>query len=122
MLNKIIKISLHNRIKVLVAAVLVVIGGMYSAYKTEVDVFPDLNAPTVVIMTEAGGMATEEVEQMVRIRLADYCRQEEQGGAVSAVTAAGLSPSGFANVSRYSASRSTVEVAGWAKLTASASA
>ena len=50
---------------VLVAAVLVVIGGMYSAYKTEVDVFPDLNAPTVVIMTEAGGMATEEVEQMV---------------------------------------------------------
>lgn len=65
MLNKIIRFSLENRILVLVAAVLLVIAGMYSTSKTEVDVFPDLNAPTVVIMTEAGGMATEEVEQLV---------------------------------------------------------
>ena len=65
MLNKIIRFSLENRILVLVAAVLLVIGGLYSTSKTEVDVFPDLNAPTVVIMTEAGGMAAEEVEQLV---------------------------------------------------------
>lgn len=65
MLNKIIRFSLENRILVLVASVLLVIGGLYSTSKTDVDVFPDLNAPTVVIMTEAGGMATEEVEQLV---------------------------------------------------------
>lgn len=65
MLNKIINFSLHNRILVLVASVLLLIGGMYTAFHTEVDVFPDLNAPTVVIMTEANGMAAEEVEQLV---------------------------------------------------------
>ena len=65
MLNKIIRFSLENRILVLVASVLLVIGGLYSTSQTDVDVFPDLNAPTVVIMTEAGGMATEEVEQLV---------------------------------------------------------
>lgn len=65
MLDKIIKFSLNNRILVLVGAVLLVIGGLYTAEKAEVDVFPDLNAPTVVVMTEAGGMAAEEVEQLV---------------------------------------------------------
>ena len=65
MLNKIIYFSLHNRIVVMVAAVLLLIGGLYTAWHTEVDVFPDLNAPTVVVMTEAGGMAAEEVEQLV---------------------------------------------------------
>ena len=65
MLNKIIGFSLQNRILVLVASVLLLIGGTYTAMHTEVDVFPDLNAPTVVIMTEANGMATEEVEQLV---------------------------------------------------------
>lgn len=65
MLNKIISFSLHNRITVLVASVLLLIGGTYTAIHTEVDVFPDLNAPTVVIMTEANGMAAEEVEQLV---------------------------------------------------------
>ena len=44
---------------------LLLIGGTYTAMHTEVDVFPDLNAPTVVIMTEANGMAAEEVEQLV---------------------------------------------------------
>ena len=65
MLNKIIGFSLQNRILVLVASVLLLIGGTYTAMHTDVDVFPDLNAPTVVIMTEANGMAAEEVEQLV---------------------------------------------------------
>ena len=65
MLNKIIGFSLQNRILVLVASMLLLIGGTYTAMHTEVDVFPDLNAPTVVIMTEANGMAAEEVEQLV---------------------------------------------------------
>lgn len=65
MLNRIIHFSLHNRIAVLIAAVLLLVGGLYTAYHTEVDVFPDLTAPTVVVMTEANGMAAEEVEQLV---------------------------------------------------------
>ena len=65
MLNKIIHFSLQNRILVLVASVLLLIGGTYTAMHTEVDVFPDLTAPTVVVMTEANGMAAEEVEQLV---------------------------------------------------------
>ena len=56
---------MHNRLIVLCAAILLTIAGGYTALHTEVDVFPDLNAPTVVIMTEANGMAAEEVEQLV---------------------------------------------------------
>ena len=65
MLNRIIKFSLENRLFILVAAILLMVGGIWTMNRTEVDVFPDLNAPTVVIMTEAGGMAAEEVEQLV---------------------------------------------------------
>lgn len=65
MLNKIIHYSLHNRLLILVCAVLLMIGGTYTAFHTDVDVFPDLNAPTVVVMTEANGMAPEEVERLV---------------------------------------------------------
>lgn len=65
MLNKIIQFSLHNRMTILVASLLLMIVGIYIASNMEVDVFPDLNAPTVVIMTEAQGMAPEEVERLV---------------------------------------------------------
>lgn len=65
MLNKIIHFALNNRLVVLVGAVLLLFGGFYTAKNMEIDVFPDLNAPTVVIMTEARGMASEEVERLV---------------------------------------------------------
>lgn len=65
MLNKIIQYSLHNRLVVMIASIALLLWGAYTAHKMEVDVFPDLNAPTVVVMTEAQGMAPEEVERMV---------------------------------------------------------
>ena len=65
MLDKIIRFSLQNRLFILMAAVLLMVGGVYTTYHMDVDVFPDLNAPTVVVMTEATGMAAEEVEKLV---------------------------------------------------------
>ncbi|MDR1981254.1 MAG: CusA/CzcA family heavy metal efflux RND transporter [Tannerellaceae bacterium] len=65
MLNKIIHYALHNRLVVLVCGVILMIWGAYTAKQTDIDVFPDLNAPTVVIMTEASGLAPEEVERLV---------------------------------------------------------
>ena len=63
MLNKIIRYSLANRLLVLAAFVIIMLTGSYVALEMDVDVFPDLTAPTVTILTESHGMATEEVER-----------------------------------------------------------
>ncbi len=65
MLNKIIDFSLRNRLTVIVVAIVLLTAGAITLVRTEVDIFPDLNAPTVVVMTEAPGMAAEDVEQLV---------------------------------------------------------
>jgi CzcA family heavy metal efflux pump len=65
MLNKIINFSLHNRLTILILTGIALIFGTLTLLQTEVDIFPDLNAPTVVVMTEAPGMAPEEVEKLV---------------------------------------------------------
>ena len=65
MLNKIIDFSLKNRLSIIVGAVLLILSGIYVATRMEIDIFPELTAPTVVIMTEASGMAPEEVERLV---------------------------------------------------------
>lgn len=65
LVNSIIRFSLKNRLIVIVGTLLIVLGGIYSASKMDIDVFPDLTAPTVVVMTDAQGMAPEEVERLV---------------------------------------------------------
>ncbi len=65
MLNKIIHFSLSNRIVILILTAFIMIAGVIVLMRTEVDIFPDLNAPTVVVMTEANGLAPEEVEKLV---------------------------------------------------------
>lgn len=69
MLNRIIKFSLNNRLIIIAASVLLLLFGTYTASKMEVDVFPDLTAPTVVVLTEAHGMAPEEVERLVTFQV-----------------------------------------------------
>lgn len=65
MLNNIIKFSLENKFFVLLSSIVLMFTGLYTAREMDVDVFPDLTAPTVVVMTDAHGMAAEEVERMV---------------------------------------------------------
>jgi CzcA family heavy metal efflux pump len=69
MLNKILNFSLSNRMIVLIAGVVIIVVGMFVAKDMEVDIFPDLSAPTVVVMTDAKGMAPEEVEKMVTFQI-----------------------------------------------------
>ncbi|MEZ5071828.1 MAG: efflux RND transporter permease subunit [Bacteroidales bacterium] len=65
MLNRIIDYALHNRMLVVFLSLLLLVGGLYSLKDMEIDVFPDLTAPTVVVLTDAHGMAAEEVESLV---------------------------------------------------------
>ncbi|MDR0559392.1 MAG: CusA/CzcA family heavy metal efflux RND transporter [Prevotellaceae bacterium] len=65
MLNSIIKFSINNKLFVLLGAAVLTVAGIYTAREMDVDVFPDLTAPTVVVMTDAHGMAAEEVERLV---------------------------------------------------------
>lgn len=65
MFNKIIRFSLEHKLFIIVAGILLIIAGLWSANHTDIDVFPDLTAPQVVVMTDAYGMAPEEVERLV---------------------------------------------------------
>jgi len=65
MLNRIIKYSLDNRMLIISLSLMLLAGGLFTAREMEIDVFPDLTAPTVVVLTDAHGMAAEEVETLV---------------------------------------------------------
>jgi CzcA family heavy metal efflux pump len=91
MLNKIIKFSLHNRFFVVIASVLLLIFGSVVASKMEVDVFPDLTAPTVVVLTEAHGMAPEEVEKLVTFPLETSVNGATNVRRVRSSSSAGIS-------------------------------
>jgi len=69
MLNKIINFSLNNKLFILLGAALLTVGGLYTTQKMDVDVFPDLTAPTVVVMTDASGMSAEEIERLVTFHI-----------------------------------------------------
>lgn len=94
MLNKIIRFALDNRLVVLACSMLLIIGGVYSLSTTDVDVFPDLNAPTVVVMTEAEGMAAEEVERLVTFPV-----ETALNGATNVRRVRSSSTNGFSSIS-----------------------
>ncbi len=91
MLNKIIQYSLHNRLMIIVASALLLIVGIYTASKMEVDVFPDLTAPTVVVLTEAHGMAPEEAEKLVTFQIETAVNGATNVRRVRSSSAAGIS-------------------------------
>ncbi|MBZ9731360.1 CusA/CzcA family heavy metal efflux RND transporter [Salegentibacter sp. JZCK2] len=91
MLNKILSISLHNRLLVLLAAVVLSVTGVYLARTMNVDVFPDLTAPTVTILTEAHGMESEEVEKLVTYQLETAMNGSPNVRRIRSSSAAGIS-------------------------------
>jgi len=91
MLNKIVSISLHNRLLVLLGAVLLSIAGIFISRDMNVDVFPDLTAPTVTILTEAYGMESEEVEKLVSYQLETAMNGSPNVRRIRSSSAAGIS-------------------------------
>ncbi len=91
MLNKIVNFSLKNRLIVILASSLLFINGSYVAVNMEVDVFPDLTAPTVVVLTEAHGMAPEEVEQLVTFKVETAVNGSTSVRRVRSSSSAGIS-------------------------------
>ena len=83
--------SLSNRLLVIIASVVLMAYGAFTLSRTPVDVFPDLNKPTVTIMTEAGGMAAEEVEQLITFPLETTMNGLPGVESVRSVSSAGLS-------------------------------
>ncbi len=91
MLNKIIEYALNNRLMIIAASALLLIAGIYTVTKMEVDVFPDLTAPTVVVLTEAHGMAPEEVEKLVTFQIETAVNGATNVRRVRSSSAAGIS-------------------------------
>ncbi len=91
MFRAILDASLRHRLLVLAAALVLIAWGTYQTSRTPVDVFPDLNKPTVTLMTEAGGMAPEEVEQLVSFPLESAMNGLPGVEVVRSTSAAGLS-------------------------------
>ncbi len=91
MLNKLIALSLRNRVLVIAIAVMMLIGGAWTAYRMPVDVFPDLTAPTVTVLTEAHGMAPEEVESLVSFPIETAVNGSTGVRRVRSSTAQGIS-------------------------------
>ena len=91
MFDKIIQLALQKRLIILVAAILLLIAGTYVSYDLPVDVFPDLTAPTVTIMTEAHGMASEEVETLVSFPIESAMNGATDVRRVRSSSAAGFS-------------------------------
>ncbi len=91
MLNQIIHFALNNRLLVVVASVLLIVFGSIVATRMEVDVFPDLTAPTVVVLTEAHGMAPEEVEKLVTFPLETAVNGATNVRRVRSSSSAGIS-------------------------------
>ncbi|WP_020653923.1 efflux RND transporter permease subunit [Massilia niastensis] len=91
MFNTIVRTSLNNRLFVLAAALLLMFFGAFTAWQTPVDVFPDLNKPVVTVLTEAGGMAPEEVEQLVSFPIETALNGMPGVSRVRSVSGVGLS-------------------------------
>src|SRR5918993_428712 len=91
MLNRIIQFSLHNRLLVMAASALLLFMGAYTASRMEVDVFPDLTAPTVVVLTESHGMAPEEVERLVTFHIETAMNGATDVRRVRSSSSAGIS-------------------------------
>jgi CzcA family heavy metal efflux pump len=91
MLNRIINFSLYNRLLVIITSALLIAVGTYTASRMEVDVFPDLTAPTVVVLTESHGMAPEEVERLVTFHIETAMNGATDVRRVRSSSSAGIS-------------------------------